>query len=74
MSYNILDVMKDELLHGHSSHVSKNVWAERLLICQSCSSLKKNVIYTCGECGCLIKSKTLYRGSSCPLNKWKEEQ
>jgi hypothetical protein len=43
---------------------------KRLAICNSCPS---NQYAVCIECACIIQTKILLEGSTCPLNKWNEE-
>lgn len=42
---------------------------ERLAICSECEHLEKH-LYVCKECGCLLKGKTMFPGSKCPIGKW----
>jgi hypothetical protein len=67
MSYNLLDVIKDEV-KGTAEYVSDEKEAERLSICDACP--EKTVLGVCGNCGCVLKFKVKYVQSSCPLEKW----
>lgn len=45
---------------------------ERLNICKPCPSKKTEVgIDFCGECGCVLKLKSLVKEAKCNLDKWK---
>lgn len=68
MTYNILDVIKDELF-GTAEYVDKVTWQERVDICMKCPNLKfKNMPGggNCGLCFCWVKKKALYKESECP--------
>jgi hypothetical protein len=41
----------------------------RLDICNQCEHLLQ-VTSQCSKCGCFVKAKTWFSGSSCPINKW----
>ncbi len=54
----------------------KEVWKERskkskerLEVCNQCEKFDKT-FFTCKECGCFMKLKTLFPESKCPLAKW----
>lgn len=49
-------------------------YEKRREICYSCEQLTTMIgIKTCKECGCAIWSKTMVRGTKCPIGKWNEE-
>nr|DAM80141.1 MAG TPA: hypothetical protein [Caudoviricetes sp.] len=43
--------------------------AERRKICQECEH-RAPMLKICRQCGCVIKSKTTFSASKCPLGKW----
>ena len=43
---------------------------ERMKICEQCPSFQ-STLKLCKECGCLMAIKVLFKGTSCPLGKWK---
>lgn len=52
----------------------KTIWTERakkakerLAVCDTCDRYDG---LTCKECGCVMKLKTMFPTSKCPLNKW----
>lgn len=52
----------------------KTIWAERarkakyrLEICETCDRYENMI---CKECGCVMKMKTMFPTSKCPLGKW----
>lgn len=54
----------------------KTIWTERakkskerLEICSECEHLDKT-LYTCKQCGCFMKAKTMFPSSKCPIEKW----
>lgn len=42
---------------------------ERYEICKQCD-LFRETSKTCKLCGCFMKLKTQFKGSSCPIKKW----
>lgn len=68
MSYNVLDIIKDEML-GQADHVDQQTYVNRVSICNRCEHLKFFVPLTggnCGLCGCIVKAKAKYKQSECP--------
>ena len=57
----IKDVVSDPRL------VSENQRKERLDICVKCEFF---VGSRCSKCGCFMATKTKFRSSKCPINKW----
>ena len=51
---------------------SKEDYKERLLTCDACPHLMRNVM-RCGKCGCLVEHKAKWRTTTCPINKWKAQ-
>jgi len=51
---------------------SKDDYKERLLTCDACPHLMRNVM-RCGKCGCLVEHKAKWRTTTCPLSKWKPQ-
>tara|TARA_R110002012_G_C11616018_1_gene608538 strand:+ start:867 stop:1316 length:450 start_codon:yes stop_codon:yes gene_type:complete len=51
---------------------SKEDYKERLLTCDACPHLMRNVM-RCGKCGCLVEHKAKWRTTTCPINKWKKQ-
>jgi hypothetical protein len=47
--------------------VTKEQQEQRLAICKVCSHNKLNV---CTKCGCILKLKTQWKGTKCPVGKW----
>jgi len=43
------------------------VQQERLNICSTCEHNKLNV---CKKCGCILKLKTQWANTKCPVGKW----
>lgn len=68
MTYNIIDVIKDELT-GNTDKLTKEEQQVRIKTCESCPDFKK-LTRQCGHCGCFMDAKTKYRQSECPENKW----
>jgi len=58
------------------SYISENtveMAKDRMEICMSCSSLKKqNNYYICGRCGCRFPGLAWAGNKKCPLGKWKK--
>lgn len=52
--------------------VSNKQKKERLDICNSCDQLTS--LRTCSFCGCFMDAKVQFKGSSCPDNRWLEQQ
>jgi len=46
---------------------------KRALICSECPELIKET-FRCGKCGCFLKYKIAWSTTSCPIDKWKEEE
>jgi NAD-dependent SIR2 family protein deacetylase len=53
--------------------VTKEQQQFRLRICAVC---EHNVVNVCSKCGCVLKLKTQWKGTECPVGRWKkiEEQ
>lgn len=68
MTYNILDVVKDEL-RGTADKLTKEEQQKRLDVCKSCEFLTK-LTQQCSKCGCFVAMKTKYRSSECDAKKW----
>lgn len=68
MTYNILDVIKDELT-GTAEYVSHEEKLRRLSICLTCEHLKK-LSRQCGKCGCFVDMKTKYAEAECDADRW----
>ena len=51
---------------------SKEDYKERLLTCDTCPHLMRNVM-RCGACGCLVEHKAKWRTTTCPKGKWKKQ-
>jgi hypothetical protein len=51
---------------------SKEDYKERLLTCDSCPQLMRNVM-RCGACGCLVEHKAKWRTTTCPKGRWKTQ-
>lgn len=47
---------------------AKGERARRRAICKACPHLQRNLIPTCGLCGCVVALKTI--AGTCPANKW----
>ena len=39
----------------------------RLEVCKTCEHNKLNI---CTKCGCILKLKTQWKGTQCPVKKW----
>lgn len=52
--------------------VPKEVYKERINICINCKSYDE-AFHRCEECGCFLLAKAFLTISTCPLNKWKEQ-
>jgi hypothetical protein len=46
---------------------SEETKKERLAICQKC---EHNKIGMCSKCGCVLKLKTQWKTTKCPVDKW----
>lgn len=46
---------------------SEEIKNERLAICQSCQHNKLGV---CSKCGCVLRLKTQWKTTKCPVGKW----
>ena len=46
---------------------SQEQYNARKSICDTC---EKNTMNVCLECGCFIPTKSYYKLSVCPINKW----
>ena len=68
MTYNVIDVIKDEL-KGTADKLSKDEQKLRLEICETCEHRTK-LTRQCNLCGCFLDLKTKYRSSECGANKW----
>ena len=68
MTYNIIDVIKDEI-KGTTDILEQPEIQKRKNICHSCPDFKP-LTRSCGHCGCFIDMKTRYRQSMCPIDKW----
>ena len=42
---------------------------ERRNICSECEYLDKEK-NRCKKCGCMLRAKTAFKGTSCPIGKW----
>lgn len=49
--------------------VDKQKAQERYNICKSCEFFNTS-LYTCKQCGCLMKLKVKFAGQKCPVDKW----
>ena len=58
----VRNMIEDE--DDFSTQEQKDNW---LSICNQCN---KNNNGQCSECGCVILTKTIYKDSHCPINKW----
>ena len=47
-------------------------YKDRLLTCDVCPHLIRNLM-RCGKCGCLVEHKAKWKTTTCPDNKWKEQ-
>ena len=47
----------------------KDYVQERLAICSECPEPFKPT-WTCKECGCFVKVKSLLPSATCPLDRW----
>ena len=51
--------------------VSKEVRDKRFSLCEICEHKKiKGGMLICGQCGCLMKAKTKFTKTKCPIGKW----
>ena len=51
--------------------VDEETQKERLKICETCEHKKPRMsVDICGKCGCILKLKTQWKGTQCPVNKW----
>ncbi len=65
---NLAVATKNHVLDGMGK-VSPEKKVERLSICETCPHLKKESM-RCGQCGCMLNTKTEWRTSTCPIGKW----
>jgi hypothetical protein len=68
MTYNIFDVVKDEI-RGTTDKLEKDEVKQRIAVCNTCTSFVK-LTRQCGLCGCFVDQKAKYRQSQCDANKW----
>lgn len=47
--------------------VSQEILSQRLNLCNSCEN---NLAGICKKCGCVIKLKTNWKITKCPIGKW----
>ena len=47
----------------------ENVINERRNICSECDYLDKER-NRCKKCGCMLRAKTAFKGTKCPIGKW----
>tara|TARA_R110002020_G_scaffold89228_1_gene218452 strand:+ start:270 stop:536 length:267 start_codon:yes stop_codon:yes gene_type:complete len=53
-------------------NVTEEDYKDRLETCLECPSLKRDVM-RCKTCGCTVENKAKWKTTSCPENKWKEQ-
>ncbi len=53
------------------SNVCGEEYAERMKICNNCSSNNKGI---CTECGCILSKKAWWRSEDCPKDKWPKQK
>ena len=46
---------------------NKDLYSNRVSICNGCDSNKR---FTCGDCGCFKQLKLRLEDENCPLDKW----
>jgi hypothetical protein len=68
MSYNVIDVVKDEL-KGTADKLTKQEQKLRLDVCNECEH-KTKLTRQCGLCGCFLDLLTKYKSSECHDNRW----
>lgn len=56
------------LLNPDTPHVSDELQAERLAMCEACPHYLAT--HQCSKCGCFMPSKTGLLYASCPISKW----
>jgi ribosomal protein L32 len=47
--------------------VSKEIQQQRLAVCKTC---EHNLLNVCKKCGCVLKLKTQWKTTRCPVNNW----
>lgn len=51
--------------------VDEKTQNKRLKICATCEHNKPRMhTNICSKCGCILKLKTQWKGTHCPVNKW----
>ena len=65
-AWNLARSLADFLADGCTT-VSKDEYAARLAICDTCDRRQRN---GCLECGCWLAVKARGRAFQCPLDKW----
>jgi len=58
-----------EILVGKAEFVDKNVYLQRLKICEICE-YKIQRLNMCGICKCVLPTKARFVHATCPKNKW----
>jgi hypothetical protein len=61
-----------DLLNPNIEHVSEEVAAYRISICEGCEKWL-SLTRQCKRCGCFMDLKTKLPHASCPLGKWLAE-
>lgn len=70
---NIIEGIKQKIKEklGTASPETLKMATGRLAICNHCpSKITEMTIDFCGECGCVLKIKSLAKDSHCRLKKW----
>lgn len=67
-SYNLLHVIRDELLNK-AEYVDDNTKEARIALCNDCDNLV-HLTRQCKRCGCFIDVKAKYAKAFCPIGRW----
>jgi hypothetical protein len=52
-------------------HEDQDLSDSRMKICNTCPFIKTVLkLKQCSKCGCILQVKTLFKSTSCPINKW----
>lgn len=63
--------MASQVNQSKTLKVEKTVRNDRRDVCASCPFAQQKMMGTmCTQCGCNIKTKTIFATESCPLGKW----
>ncbi len=64
-----MDAKPWDMLNPKIQHVSAEVAASRIALCESCEKWL-SVTRQCKRCGCFMDLKTKLPHAGCPLHKW----